>query len=46
MAVATKKEKKKNTLGRLVLVAGTQQTFSNLFWTFDIYAFLDKISLA
>jgi hypothetical protein len=34
MAAATKKRKKKKklTLGRLVLVAGTQQTLSNLFW--------------
>jgi hypothetical protein len=31
MASATKKEKKKLTLGRLALVAGTQQTLSNLF---------------
>jgi hypothetical protein len=32
MATAKKrKEKKKLTLGRLVLVAGTQQTLSNLF---------------
>jgi hypothetical protein len=31
MAAATKKEKKKLTLGRLALVAGTQQTLSNLF---------------
>jgi hypothetical protein len=31
MAAATKKEKKL-TLGRLALVAGTQQTLSNLFW--------------
>jgi hypothetical protein len=31
MAAAPKKEKKKLTLGRLALVAGTQQTLSNLF---------------
>jgi hypothetical protein len=33
MATATKKrkEKKKLILGRLALVAGTQQNFSNLF---------------
>jgi hypothetical protein len=32
MATATKKEeKKKVTLGRLALEAGTQQTLSNLF---------------
>jgi hypothetical protein len=31
MATATKKEKKKLTLGRPALVAGTQQTLSNLF---------------
>jgi len=32
MATATKKEKKKKlTLGRPALVAGTQQTLSNLF---------------
>jgi hypothetical protein len=33
MATATKKEKKKKKLtrGRLALVAGTQQTLSNLF---------------
>jgi hypothetical protein len=37
MATATKKEKKKLTLGRPALVAGTQQTLSNLFETFDIY---------
>jgi hypothetical protein len=30
MATATKKEKKKLTLGRPALVAGTQQTLSNL----------------
>jgi hypothetical protein len=29
-----RKEKKKLTLGRLALVAGTQQTWSNLFWDF------------
>jgi hypothetical protein len=34
MAAASKKrnEKKKLTLGRLVLVVGTKQTLSNLFW--------------
>jgi hypothetical protein len=31
MGTATKKEKKMLTLGKLVLVAGTQQTLSNLF---------------
>jgi hypothetical protein len=31
MATEAKKEKKKLTLGRLALVAGTQQTLSNLF---------------
>jgi hypothetical protein len=36
MTTATKKEKKKLTLGRLVLVAGTQQTLSNLFWRLSI----------
>jgi hypothetical protein len=42
MAAATKKrkEKKKLTLGRLALVAGTKQTLSNLFWTFDIYGWV------
>ncbi len=30
-----RKEKKKLTLGRLALVAGTQQTLSNLFWDFQ-----------
>ncbi len=36
MATATKKrkEKKKFTLGKLALLAGTQQTLSNLFWDF------------
>jgi len=29
-----RKEKKKLTLGRPALVAGTQQTLSNLFWDF------------
>jgi hypothetical protein len=39
MAAATKKEKKKLTLGRPGLVAGTLQTLSNLFLeTFDIYS--------
>jgi hypothetical protein len=38
MATATtKKEKKKLTLGRLALVAGTQQILSNLFWRLSIY---------
>ncbi len=32
-----RKEKKKLTLGRPALVAGTQQTLSNLFETLDIY---------
>jgi hypothetical protein len=38
MAAATKKrkEKKKLTLGRPALVAGTQQTLSNLFWRLSI----------
>jgi hypothetical protein len=38
MAAATKKkkEKKKLTLGRLALVAGTQQTLSNIFWRLSI----------
>jgi len=36
MAAATKKEKKKLTLGRPVLVAGTSQTLSNLFWRLSI----------
>jgi hypothetical protein len=31
MAAATKKEKKRFTLGRPALVVGTQQTLSNLF---------------
>jgi hypothetical protein len=31
-----RKEKKKLTLGRLALVAGTQQTLSNLFWRLSI----------
>jgi hypothetical protein len=31
MATATKKEKKKLTLERLALAAGTPQTLSNLF---------------
>jgi hypothetical protein len=35
-----RKEKKKLTLGSLALVAGTQQTLSNLFWTFDIYGLM------
>jgi hypothetical protein len=30
------KEKKKLTLGRLALVAGTQQILSNLFWRLSI----------
>jgi hypothetical protein len=37
MATATKKEKKKLSLGRLALVAGAQQTLSNLFWRLSIY---------
>jgi hypothetical protein len=38
MAAATKKEKKRRslTLGRLALVAGTQQTLSNLLWRLSI----------
>jgi hypothetical protein len=32
IAAATKKEKKKLTLGMPALVTGTQQTLSNLFW--------------
>jgi hypothetical protein len=36
MAAATKKEKKRLTLGRLALVAGTQQTLSNLIWMLSI----------
>jgi hypothetical protein len=36
LAPATKKEKKKLTLGRPVLVEGTQQTLID-FETFDIY---------
>jgi hypothetical protein len=31
-----RKEKKKLTLGRLALVAGTQKTLSNLFWRLSI----------
>ncbi len=31
-----RKEKKKLALGRPVLVAGTQQTLSNLFWRLSI----------
>jgi hypothetical protein len=30
-AIKKRKEKKKLTIGRLALVAGTQQTLSNLF---------------
>ncbi len=43
-----RKEKKKITLGRLALVAATQQTLSNLFWDFrylclrPIYTFNKK----
>jgi hypothetical protein len=29
---------KKRSLGRLALVVGTQQTLSNLFFSFDIYS--------
>jgi hypothetical protein len=41
MAATTKKrkEKKKLTLGRLALVAGTYQTLSNLFWRLSISMF-------
>jgi hypothetical protein len=31
-----RKEKKKLTLGRLALIAGTQQILSNLFWRLSI----------
>jgi hypothetical protein len=37
MVTATKKEKKKLILGKPALVAGTQQTLSIYFETFDIY---------
>ncbi len=41
MAAATKKEKKRKekkklTVGRLALVAGTYQNLSNLFWRLSI----------
>jgi hypothetical protein len=36
---ASKKKKEEAFHGRLALVAGTQQTLSNLFLCFDIYAF-------
>jgi hypothetical protein len=36
MATATKKKEKKLTLGRPVLVAGTLQNLSNLFWRLSI----------
>jgi hypothetical protein len=48
MAAASKKkkEKKKLTLGRLALVAGTKQTLSNLFWRLSIsmHKTLDRIT--
>jgi hypothetical protein len=40
-----RKEKKKLTLGRLALVAGTQQTLSNLFWRLSISMGEDKVKL-
>jgi hypothetical protein len=36
MTTATKKKKKKLTLGRPALVAGTQQNLSNLLWRLSI----------
>jgi hypothetical protein len=44
MASATKKrkEKKNLTIGRPALVAGTQQTLSNIFWSLSIYMALTK----
>jgi hypothetical protein len=32
----TRREKKKLTLGRPALIAGTQQTLNNLFWRLSI----------
>jgi hypothetical protein len=46
MATATKKEKKKLTLGRQALVVGKQQTLSNLFWRLSISMFsIDTLTI-
>jgi hypothetical protein len=37
------KKKKKRSLGSLALVAGTKQTLSDLFLSFDIYGFNPQI---
>jgi hypothetical protein len=46
MTTATKKEKKKLTLGRPALVGGKQQTLSNLFWRLSISMFsIDTLTI-